>query len=300
MLLRPHHPIRFSCAAFGALALFVLAPSLLAQQSSPSSSTSSNTNLGTLIVSPTQAPHQATASGANLRVQRQALNFNLGSKPSPSAAPAKTTKTAPKVQPAHVVKRVAPRPLHIFAPSYPTKALVERRKGSVTVAFTILPNGSTADLRIVNSEPPGMFDNAARAAVSHWLFHPATADGEPVASRVSQTLVFRPPARVKPVVKPQPATEPKTPANSVPGNIHPTHLVAPQYPSNAYRSRQGGNVTVSFVVTRSGRTSDIQVITSKPRHIFDNAAKDAVRQWRFKPVKTPTTVVQTINFTPPD
>lgn len=305
MLHRPQRTIRFFCTSLGALALLSCAPGLLAQQPSPSSSTSPTTNLGTLIVSPEKAPHQASAPQANLRVQRQALNFNLGSGPSPTAASAQTKKAVPKEQPpAPAVKRVAPQPLHVFAPHYPASALSNREKGTVTVAFTIQPDGSTADIRIVSSEPSGVFDSAARAAVSRWLFRPATANGMPVASNARQTLVFRPPARAKTAPpaqpKPQPDQARQIPADSVPGNVHPTHLVAPQYPPNAYRSRQGGSVTVSFLVTRSGRTSDIQVITSEPRHIFDNAAKDAVRQWQFKPVKAPTKVVQTIKFTPPD
>ncbi|MGA7966236.1 MAG: energy transducer TonB [Gammaproteobacteria bacterium] len=301
MLHRPQHPIRFFCAALGALALLSNAPILLAQQQSPSSSTSTDTNLGTLVVSPEKAPQQASAPQANLRVQRQALNFNLGSGPAPSAIP---TQATPKRQPVHVVRRVGPRPLQLSAPHYPVNALANHREGTVTVAFTIQPDGSTADIRIVKSEPPGVFDNAARAAVRRWLFQPATADGTPVASKVRQTLIFHPPAGANPEPTAQPKSQldksHQTPADSVPGNVHPTHLVAPQYPPNAYRSGQGGSVTVSFMVTRSGQTSDIQVLASKPRHVFDNAAQAAVRQWRFKPVKTPTKVVQTIHFTPPD
>lgn len=307
MLHRPQYPIPIFCAAIAALALLLFAPTLPAQQQSPSSSTSAaTTNLGTLIVSPQKAPDQATASRVNLRIQRQALNFNAGSsEPSPSAAPAKQAITAePKQQPAHIIERSPPRPLHVFAPQYPPKALAKRTQGSVTVAFTIQPDGTTTDIHIVDSTPPGLFDDVARAAVSQWLFHPATADGVAVARRVSQTLLFRPPAKPLPTAqsKPQPRPEPKphTPANSIPGNIHPTHLVAPRYPPNAYRSRQGGSVTVSFTVRRSGRTGHIRVLMSKPHHVFDRATVEAVRQWRFQPVKTPTQVVQTINFTPPD
>lgn len=300
MLRREHHPIRFFRVLLAALALFSCAPVLLAQQQSPSASTDSNTNLGTLIVSPQKAPQQASAPQANLRVQRQALNLNLGSGPVPSVIPAQTTQATPKEQPVHATRHVGPRPLDLSAPHYPANALADHKEGTVTVAFTIQPDGSTADIRIVNSEPPGVFDNAARAAVRRWLFQPATTNGMPVASNVSQTLIFRPPAGAAAQPKPPSDKARQTPADSVPGNVHPTHLVAPQYPSSAYRSGQGGSVTLSFMVTRSGRTSDIRVLASKPRHVFDHAAREAVRRWRFKPVKTPTKVIQTIRFTPPD
>lgn len=281
-------------------ACLAAAPAAPAQQS-PNSSTSATTNLGTMVVAPSKAPASATKA-KKLRVQRRALNLNLGAGPSP-VAPATPQQHQ---QARHVVQREPPRPLHVLPPEYPAKALAKRTQGTVTVAFTVQPDGSTANIHIVDSEPAGVFNQAAIAAVRQWRFHPATADGAPVASNVSQTLVFRPPA------KPAPTTVAKTPEpppsgnggqpppNSVPSNIHPTHLVPPHYPSGAYRARQGGRVTVSFMVGRNGHTRDIRVLSSKPRHTFDSAAVDAVRQWRFKPVDTPTKVVQTITFTPPD
>ena len=136
--------------------------------------------------------------------------------------------------------------------------------------------------------------------MSQWLFQPATENGQPIAENVSQTLVFRPPANTP--VQTASNTIRHTggpPADSVPGNIHPVHLVPPQYPPAAYRRNQGGSVTVSFLVEPSGHTSHIRVMYSNPRYIFNRAATAAVRRWRFKHVAT-TGVVQTIRFTPPN
>jgi protein TonB len=295
MMNQPHHPILAFCATLAVPALLLVSLTVSARQQSPNSSTSATTNLGTLIVAPKNAPNSASAPRVNLRVQRRALHFNLGSQPNPSASPAQTTR-----HPVHGIKYLPPQPLHVFAPRYPTTALADHQQGTVTVTFTVQPDGGTTNIRIVSSEPSGIFDAAARTAVRHWLFDPATVDGVPVARQVSQTLVFRPPAKAEfETPAPQPGTARQTPANSVPDNIHPTHLVPPQYPPNAYRARQGGSVTLSFTVTPGGHTSQIRVLTSRPRYIFDRAAIEAVRQWRFKPIKTPTKVVQTIRFTPP-
>lgn len=57
----------------------------------------------------------------------------------------------------------------------------------------------------------------------------------------------------------------------------------PRYPTDALRRRQSGWVVVSFTVDADGRTSDMEVVNSEPRRVFDRAAMDAVARYRFKP-----------------
>ncbi len=283
-------------------ALAVMPAAARAQQDSDTSSTSSTTNLGTLVVAPQKAPSQSSAPQPNLKVRRNSLRLNLGISPSPP--PTHHAGTPQQPTPHQTVQRTAPTPLHIVQPQYPASAYARHVKGTVTVGFTISASGTTSHIHIIDSHPAKIFDAAARNAVSQWLFQPATENGQPVAENVSQTLVFRPPANT-PQAPEQAEAKPVRhfggpPANTVPGNIHPLHLVPPKYPPAAYRRNQGGMVTVSFVVDPNGHTSHIDVVYSKPRHIFDSAAEDAVRHWRFKPVSQPTKVVQTITFTPPN
>jgi len=40
---------------------------------------------------------------------------------------------------------------------------------------------------------------------------------------------------------------------------------------------------VSFTITRSGAVTNVGVISSQPRGVFDQSALDAVRRWRYKP-----------------
>ena len=186
----------------------------------------------------------------------------------------------------HGVKYLPPQPLHVFAPRYPAAALADHQQGTVTVTFTVRPDGGTTNIRIVSSKPPGVFDAAARTAVRHWLFDPATANGIPVAGQVSQTLVFHPPAKAEfetpAEPQPRPGAARQTPADSVPDNIHPTHLVPPQYPPNAYRAHQGGSVTLSFTVTPGGHTRHIRVLTSSPRYTFDRSSDNACMTGRVQ------------------
>lgn len=287
-----------------ALALGVPTVAAMAQQDASSSSTGSTTNLGTMVVAPQNAPNQSSAPRPNLRVQRQSLKLNLGASPAtPSSSSFKNPPQQPKPAQQRAAQRTEPTPLHIVQPQYPATAYQSRLKGTVTVGFRIDANGTTSHIHVIDSQPPDVFDEAARDAVKQWVFQPATVNGKPVAVKVNQTLVFRPPAQSSSQTPTSSRTvhhSGRPPANSVPGNIHPVHLVPPQYPAAAYNNNQGGRVTVSFVVEPNGHTSDIQVVYSKPRHIFDSAAMNAVRRWRFKPVNKPTKVVQTIRFTPPN
>jgi TonB family protein len=212
--------------------------------------------------------------------------------------------------------RTPPSALHIVSPKYPAKAFTRKVRGSVKVRFTVEPDGHTSGIHIVSSTPSDIFDDATRKAVEQWRFKPATENGKPVATTATQQLVFSPPLKRHEVEGPPPkpkqtrASPPNegqarapskkaAPANRVPSNIKPVRIVAPKYPPQAYRAKHGGSVTIQFMVGTDGRTHHLKILKAKPPRTFNYAAKQAVRQWRFKPVDKPTRVVQTINFTPP-
>jgi TonB family protein len=57
------------------------------------------------------------------------------------------------------------------------------------------------------------------------------------------------------------------------------HKVAPVYPEGV--KGVGGTVMIQMLVGEDGRVHDTRVVKSVPQ--FDQAAIEAVRQWRFKP-----------------
>ena len=83
----------------------------------------------------------------------------------------------------------APRLLQDAQPRYPLPALRARVEGQAEVAFTIQPDGSVRDVRLVSSTPAGMFDAPALAVAQRWRFE---ATGQAHASR--RTVRFRLPA----------------------------------------------------------------------------------------------------------
>jgi len=60
--------------------------------------------------------------------------------------------------------------------------------------------------------------------------------------------------------------------------------VPPVYPRDAERQNISGWVDVEFTVAPDGATQDLVVRGAEPLRMFDQAAIDAVKRWRFEPV----------------
>jgi TonB family protein len=85
----------------------------------------------------------------------------------------------------------------------------------------------------------------------------------------------------RPEAAPRPASGPDLQALAA--QLRRTRYVPPQYPDNAMENRISGTVTVQYVVDKRGRTKDVHVIQSSPKDVFDHAAIDAIREWRYRP-----------------
>ena len=67
------------------------------------------------------------------------------------------------------------------------------------------------------------------------------------------------------------------------GEYLPIYRVPPQYPRKALFDRVEGWVVVEFTIGTQGEVKSPRVVDANPRGIFDQAALDAVRRFRFKP-----------------
>ena len=112
--------------------------------------------------------------------------------PPPAGAPATATVQAPPpsalpTPPAsRGVEARMPRLLQDAQPRYPLPALRARIEGEAQVAFTIQPDGSVRNARLLSSTPPGMFEASALAVAQRWRFE---ATGR--AHDSSRTVHFR-------------------------------------------------------------------------------------------------------------
>lgn len=81
-------------------------------------------------------------------------------------------------------------PIVRIEPQFPREALLKGIGGWVEVEFTIEPDGSVSDPKVVKSQPPRIFDRNAIRAIYKWKFKPRIVDGKPVARRAKQRMDF--------------------------------------------------------------------------------------------------------------
>lgn len=82
-------------------------------------------------------------------------------------------------------------PLSQQPPQYPYKAARRGIEGWVKVRFEVTEKGSVNKVEVIESEPPGMFDNAAVRAVNRWRFKPRIIDGKAVPGEATQVVEFK-------------------------------------------------------------------------------------------------------------
>jgi len=74
---------------------------------------------------------------------------------------------------------------------YPRRAVTHGIEGYVDLMFDVTKYGATSNVRVTSSEPQGVFEKAAIAAVKKYKYRPELVDGEPVAtSNVTERIRF--------------------------------------------------------------------------------------------------------------
>ena len=111
--------------------------------------------------------------------------------PPPAPEPVKEEpKVEPKVEPK---EQVAPprqvrnaKPIRKVAAAYPRSALKEGTMGKVKARLTVGVNGDVIDVEILESAPPGVFDDAVTKAVKQYKF-----EGDGTQYFVDQEVIFK-------------------------------------------------------------------------------------------------------------
>jgi len=84
----------------------------------------------------------------------------------------------------------APKPTHRAAMEYPGKARKSGITGYVLVNLLVNQDGSVANVKVLESEPAGVFDAVAVAGVKEWKFKPAQYKGQAVKVWAKQKISF--------------------------------------------------------------------------------------------------------------
>lgn len=67
------------------------------------------------------------------------------------------------------------------------------------------------------------------------------------------------------------------------GSAVPLMAVSPNYPQRARQRGQEGYVVIEFGITTNGKVVNPTVVDAQPSGVFDRAAIDAIRRYKYKP-----------------
>ena len=81
-------------------------------------------------------------------------------------------------------------PVVVIRPMYPREAAISGTEGWVKVEFTITEAGTVKDPRVIEANPPRIFNREAIRAILKWKFKPRVIDGVAVERRATQVIDF--------------------------------------------------------------------------------------------------------------
>lgn len=80
-------------------------------------------------------------------------------------------------------------PIQREPPRYPSRAARKGVGGWALVEYTVRKDGSTADIRIIDSAPDGYFERTSVKAVEEWKYAPPMEDGKSVEVKNVRTMI---------------------------------------------------------------------------------------------------------------
>jgi TonB family protein len=101
-----------------------------------------------------------------------------------------TTARAAVAQKSSVVGANSLARIEYVAPKFPTTIRNRTVNGWVELEFTVLADGSTADIVVTNSSPRRMYDSSAIHAISQWRYKPVVLNGKAVDQRAAVRIRF--------------------------------------------------------------------------------------------------------------
>jgi hypothetical protein len=162
--------------------------------------------------------------------------------------------------------------------------------GEVLLEVTIEASGGVSEIRTLRATAP--YTDLLRGAVKSWMFEPArNGDGVGKPSRMLVGGVYRP---AMAGFGPTRSESPRDVASASSGVPFPSTTVPASFPPLVYGSSQ---VLIEFIIAADGTfTTDV---VGEARSPFKEAALDAARQWRFRPVGAPSFAYIVFGLRPP-
>ena len=155
-----------------------------------------------------------------------------------------------------------PKPEPVFKPTldYPRAAYAAHQEGVVTVGFDITSLGTTTNVHLLKSNPPGIFDKIAVDAVTDWEYA-ELPDGKPLLGQTADVAFTLADAELAPV---------------------PLQRIRLAYPLAAEQAGVMGNCNVGYWIEPDGTTSDAHILSCAPSGYFEAASLAAVRHATYR------------------
>ncbi|PJJ98949.1 energy transducer TonB [Lysobacteraceae bacterium NML75-0749] len=131
-----------------------------------------------------EAQQRQQASAREAEERRQAEQRAAAQRQAAAVAQ-QQQQTTPPPAPVPVKRNTELRAISAPQPRYPAEALRGGQSGSVQVEFTVGTSGAVTSARVVNANPPRVFNNEVLNTVRRWRFQPID---EPVTTR--RTFTF--------------------------------------------------------------------------------------------------------------
>ncbi len=140
----------------------------------------------------------------------------------------------------------------------------------------------------VLAEAHGALQQQDLAATRRWLAEGRAAGADAAELSTLEATLAAGEQQVRQAQAAQQA-QPAQPAEPTPSvvsesSLTRTRYVPPQFPDNARQRGIGGWVELQFLVGTDGKVSDVAIVGAEPAGIFEQAALEAVHNWRYQPV----------------
>ena len=169
--------------------------------------------------------------------------------------------------------------------TYPAEAEEKGVQGRVTLSFTVTSTGKVCDVKVLRGVDPLLDKEAVRVVEMSPDWTPGMVDGKPVAVSYAFPVIFMlRDTEKKTEAVPFQFADIKPGFNGGDANEF-SKWVAQQvvYPENCKSEGITGRVTLSFVVSETGKVSDVKVL----RGVHEDLDKEAVRAVSSSPDWTP-------------
>jgi TonB family protein len=218
-----------------------------------------------------------------------------------------------KVKPPKLIREVEP--------VYPEAARKAQVEGVVIIEATTDTYGRVDKVKVLRSIP--LLDQAAVDAVKRWVYEPMVIDGKPRPVTFTVTIRFQLDDKKEPQVEggvaggvqggveggveggvpggvegAEEAKQFEGDAVRAVGKVKPPKLIKqmdPAYPEEARKAGIEGVVILEAKADEKGNVTDVRILRSIPA--LDQAALDAVKQWKYEPMLidgTPRKIVFTV------